>query len=79
MELLDQIEAFIVRAEMSPSRFGRLCAGDPRLVTDLRSGRKLRQRTEDRLREFIGCTKGDLEFVPTDIINNQDLLGHERH
>lgn len=53
MELLNQIEAFIEEARMSPSRFGRISAGDPRLVGDLRAGRRLRCRTEEKIRRFL--------------------------
>lgn len=53
MELLDQIEAYIEQTCMPPSRFGRLSAGDPRLVADLKAGRKLRCKTEDRIRQYL--------------------------
>ena len=53
MELLEQIEAYLVRSRVPPSRFGRLAAGDPRLVADLKSGRRLRRRTEERLRSYL--------------------------
>lgn len=53
MELLEEIEAFIENARMSPSRFGRICAGDPRLVGDMRAGRRLRYGTEERIRRFL--------------------------
>jgi len=53
MDLLEQIEAYLVQSRVPPSRFGRLAAGDPRLVADLKSGRRLRQRTEDRLRRYL--------------------------
>ena len=35
MELLEQIEAYLVQSRVAPSRFGRLAAGDPRLVADV--------------------------------------------
>ena len=53
MELLDQIEAYIEQTRTPPSRFGRLSAGDPRLVADLKAGRKLRSKTEDRIRRYL--------------------------
>lgn len=37
--LLAGIEAFLKQHRMPPSRFGRLVAGDPRLVFDLQRGR----------------------------------------
>jgi hypothetical protein len=57
MELLDQIEAYIAQAQMPPSRFGRLSAGDPRLVADLKAGRKLRCKTEDRIRSYLSANE----------------------
>ena len=53
MELLEKIEAYLTQTQTSPSTFGRLVAGDPRLVADLRSGRRLRRRTEERLRGYL--------------------------
>lgn len=60
MELLEQIEAYLVRSRVAPSRFGRLAAGDPRLVADLKSGRRLRQRTEERLRSYLNQVLAEL-------------------
>ena len=57
MELLDQIETYIAQAKMPPSRFGRLSAGDPRLVADLKAGRKLRCKTEDRIRRYLSANE----------------------
>ena len=57
MELLDQIEAYIAQAQIPPSRFGRLSAGDPRLVADLKAGRKLRCKTEDRIRRYLSANE----------------------
>ena len=37
--LIRKIEKFIRRTNMPQTKFGRLAAGDPRLVTDLRQGR----------------------------------------
>ncbi len=53
MELLEQIEAYLVHTQTSPSTFGRLAVGDPRLVADLKSGRRPRRRTEERLRGYL--------------------------
>ena len=63
MDLLEQIEAYLVRSRVPPSRFGRLAAGDPRLVTDLKSGRRLRQQTEDRLRRYLPKAAGEVPPV----------------
>jgi hypothetical protein len=60
MELLEQIEAYLVQSRMAPSKFGRLAAGDPRLIADLKSGRRLRQRTEERLRSYLNQAAAEI-------------------
>nr|WP_237438291.1 hypothetical protein [Alteraurantiacibacter buctensis] len=55
MELLEQIEAYLARTQTSPSTFGRLAVGDPRLVSDLKSGRRPRRRTEERLQGYLNA------------------------
>jgi hypothetical protein len=53
MSLLAEIEQYLMHEHIAPTRFGRLAARDPRLVDDLRKGRRLRQGTEARLRAFL--------------------------
>jgi hypothetical protein len=53
MELLDQIETYLERSRISPSKFGRIVLGDPRFVDDLRSGRRPRSKTEDRVKIYL--------------------------
>lgn len=53
MDLLQDITKFLEETEMTPTRFGRLAIGDPRLVGDLRNGREPRRRTRERVRAFI--------------------------
>lgn len=53
MELLEQIETYLVRTKTPPSKFGRMVVGDPRFVEDLRSGRRPRRRTQERVRLYI--------------------------
>lgn len=53
MELLEQVESYLARTKVPPSRFGRLAVGDPRLVADLRSGRRLRPGTQERLEQYL--------------------------
>jgi len=53
MELLEQIEEYLARTRTSPSTFGRLAVGDPRFVVDLRSGRKPRRQTRDRVKLYL--------------------------
>lgn len=51
--LIRQIEVTTARLGMSEARFGRLALRDPCLVSDLRRGRELRGKTEERVRIFL--------------------------
>ncbi len=51
--LLRTIEIGLLEAGMTPSRFGREVAGDPRLVFDLRRGRRPSPQTEGRVRNYL--------------------------
>jgi hypothetical protein len=53
MELLEQVEIYLARTRVPPSTFGRMVVGDPRLVQDLRAGRKPRRRIQERVREYL--------------------------
>jgi hypothetical protein len=53
MELLEQIEIYLDRTRIPPSKFGRLAVGDPRFVEDLRSGRRPRDRTRRRVLAYL--------------------------
>ena len=55
MNLLFEIEKFLRRTNMPPTRFGRLAVRDPRLVGDLRRGREARADMEQRIRSFIAA------------------------
>ena len=46
--LLRKVEKFLRNHHMAATKFGRLAAGDPRFVLDLRLGRIPRARTEAR-------------------------------
>lgn len=56
--LLAEIERVLRDAKVAPSRFGRMVMHDPRLVFDLRRGRRLTagnlQRVRCALRELSG-------------------------
>ena len=54
-----KIEKFLRKTDMSASRFGRLAAGDPRLVHDLRRGREPGPRMVARLEAFLTAQRGD--------------------
>lgn len=49
MYLMRRIELFLRRADMAPTRFGREAVGDPRLISDLKNGRELRDSTAARI------------------------------
>lgn len=51
--LVREIEAFCERHGLSASRFGREAVNDTALVTDLRAGRQLTQKTLFRVRQFM--------------------------
>ena len=53
MELLEQIETYLDRTRIPPSKFGRLAVGDPRFVEDLRGGRRPRDRTRRRVLAYL--------------------------
>ncbi|MET0307414.1 MAG: hypothetical protein ABW023_01795 [Sphingomonas sp.] len=53
MSVHREIEKFLRRTNMPASKFGRLAAGDPGLVRDLRNGRELRPKLEGRVKAFI--------------------------
>ena len=51
--LLREIEKFLSRKDIPPTRFGREATGDPRFVFDLRRGREPRPETVRRVRDFL--------------------------
>jgi hypothetical protein len=53
MNIRREIEIFLKRTGMRPTRVGRLAARDPRLVFDIRMGRELRPGLTLRVRRFI--------------------------
>lgn len=53
MSLQWKIETFLRDSEMTPTRFGRLAVGDPRLVHDLRRGREPGDRMTARVEAFL--------------------------
>lgn len=52
-EIAAEIEAFMERHGLNPSRFGRLAMGDPTFVYEVREGRKMAPETMDALRGFM--------------------------
>ena len=53
MHLMRRIEEFMKRADMKPTRFGREAVGDPRLISDIRNGRELRDATIARIQAWL--------------------------
>jgi hypothetical protein len=48
-----EVERFLRRTGMSPTKFGRLAVNDPRLVFDLRNGREPGDSIVARILAFI--------------------------
>ena len=53
MHITRLIERFLREQNLPPTKFGRLAAGDPRLVLDIRMGREIRPEMEVKLRRFM--------------------------
>ncbi len=53
-----EVEKFLKRSGMPPTRFGRLAVNDPRLVGDLRNGREPGSRVSGRIMAFIAAQAG---------------------
>ncbi|HVL79575.1 MAG TPA: hypothetical protein VM346_09865 [Sphingomicrobium sp.] len=53
MHLIREIEKFLRRSDVPPTRFGRDALGDPRFVFDLRRGREPRSATAARVRAYL--------------------------
>ena len=53
MYLLRDVEKFLRRSDVAPTRFGRDAMGDPRFVFDLRNGRDPRPRTVAKVRAYL--------------------------
>jgi hypothetical protein len=53
MSVLGNIERYLRKTEMPPTRFGRLAVNDPRLVGDMRKGREPGTRVVARIEAFL--------------------------
>ncbi|HYD13072.1 MAG TPA: hypothetical protein VEC11_09510 [Allosphingosinicella sp.] len=53
MHLMRRIQLYLQRAEMAPTRFGRETVGDPRLISDMKNGRELRDATIARIQAWL--------------------------
>lgn len=54
-ELLEQIEQFLKKTEMAPSRFGLDAMGDGALVPQLKAGRSLSLKNAERVARFMSA------------------------
>lgn len=59
--LLQRIETFCERHQMSESRFGREVANDPALVSQMRGGREVRLSMVDRIAAFMARSDAEKE------------------
>jgi hypothetical protein len=55
--LLRKVERFLAATGMPPTRFGRIVAGDPRFVSDLRRGREPRRALTEHAEHFMNKFK----------------------
>ena len=53
MHINYHVERFLRQSGLSPTKFGRMAVGDPRLVHDMRKGREIGERMANRLRNFM--------------------------
>ena len=58
-ELLEEIEEFLKRTKIPPTRFGVEATGDRHLVSRLRAGRGVLLRTVHRIRQYMGESDSD--------------------
>ncbi len=61
---LQAVEAFLLKHDWSPTRFGRELAGDPQFVFDLREGREPRSETRERISEAMKNFATDRALPP---------------
>lgn len=57
MTLLIEIDRFLRQTAMPPTKFGRLAVKDPRIVGDLRRGRRPGPAMVRRLEAFIAANR----------------------
>ena len=59
--LASKIERACAQAGVFPTQFGRQAVNDPRLVSDLKRGRELRQKTLVRVHEALTMLESGLD------------------
>ncbi|WP_299323573.1 hypothetical protein [Parasphingopyxis sp.] len=55
MSLLIEIDRFLRKTDMPPTRFGREAVNDPRLVFDIRRGRECGAKVRARILAYIAA------------------------
>ena len=58
--LASQIARVCVRAVLSPTQFGKQAINDPRLFSDLKRGRELRQKTLARVHAALAVVEAGI-------------------
>lgn len=53
MHMLRIVEKFLRENDIAPTKFGRIVAGDPRLVLDMRMGREVRLPMQKKILKYI--------------------------
>lgn len=53
MHMLRIVEKFLRENDIAPTKFGRIVAGDPRLVLDMRLGREVRPPMQKKILQYI--------------------------
>ena len=56
---ISEIERFLDRHDMAPTRFGSLAMSDPSFVSDLQQGRDIKWSTVERVRKFMATFPGE--------------------
>lgn len=62
--VLPAIERFLADTGMTPTTFGKLAVRDPRLVFDVRKGRKLHARVRARVEGFMAQSDAPNPLTP---------------
>lgn len=57
--LLSEIERFLDKHDMAPTRFGSLAMADPSFVSDLQQGRDIKWSTVEKVRAFMAEFRGE--------------------
>jgi len=58
MSLLIDIDRFLRRFDMPPTRFGREAVNDPRFIFDIRNGRECGSKIRSRVYAYIAKAEG---------------------